>query len=55
VIEGNELDFVGPDGFVDVIALADAHTTREDAMRDAEGLVRRRTGEMIRRLKDRYQ
>jgi len=51
IIEGERSDFLGPDGFVDMIALVDAQTTRDEAMHAAEALVRKRTGELIRRIK----
>ena len=52
IIDGNRWDFTGPNGFLDIIALVDEQTTRGEAMRDAEKMVRRRTGELIRRLND---
>jgi glycerate kinase len=52
IIEGKRVDFLGPNGFLDIIALVEGQTTQEEAMRNAAVLVRRRTGELIRRLKD---
>lgn len=50
IVEGNHADFLGAGGFMDIIAIVDAETTRDEAMRNAGMLVRKRTGEMIRRL-----
>jgi glycerate kinase len=52
IVEGERADFVGPGGFLDVIALVDERTTREEAMTNAVALVGRRTGDLIRRLQD---
>jgi glycerate kinase len=51
-IEGDRSDFVGPNGFLDLAVLVDEQTTREEAMHDAAGLVRRKTKELIGRLRD---
>lgn len=52
MIEGERSAFVGTDGFLDVIALTDRRITREEAMRNAASLVRQKTEELIRRLKE---
>ena len=52
IIEGERADFLGPNGFLDVIALVEGRTTHAEAMRNAAVLVRRGTGKMIRRLND---
>jgi len=50
VIEGERSDYLGAEGFVDLITLVDAQTTSEQAMRNAGTVVRKRTSELIRRL-----
>jgi glycerate 2-kinase len=50
VIEGERADYLGAEGFVDLITLVDAQTTSEQALQDAGTLVRKRTSELIRRL-----
>jgi glycerate 2-kinase len=50
VIEGKRANFLGADGFVDLISLVDGKTTIEEALRNAGTLVRKRTNELIGRL-----
>lgn len=50
IIEGARADYLGADGFVDIASLVDGEISRQEAMRNAGILVRKRTGEMIRRL-----
>jgi glycerate 2-kinase len=50
IVDGQSENFLGPDGFVDLISLVNEQTTSEEAMRDAGRLVRERATELIRRL-----
>ena len=50
IIEGNRADYLGTGGFTDLISLVDEQTTPVETMRNARLLVRKRTGELIRRL-----
>ena len=50
IIEGDWGQYIGPEGFVDMIALVDEQTTVEEAMRHSRVLVRKKTAVLIRRL-----
>ena len=49
-IKGNRNEFIGPQAFRDVAVLIDHTVTREESMRDARVLVRRKTAQLMHQL-----
>jgi glycerate kinase len=49
-VEGNEEDFLGPDGLYSLSSLVDRSTSADVAMEDAARLVRKRTADLLRAI-----